>query len=97
MFAHPIDQAAIAFVQALIRPEFGVRVLLRRRDLTAMPADYYSTCVVDERGYCYSFWLRERCPQLLVRVEGLGVFEAAYEDEWPIVLAIGLQQLPYAA
>ncbi|MGI4871226.1 MAG: hypothetical protein ACRYFX_08620 [Janthinobacterium lividum] len=97
MFAHPIDRAAIDFVQVLIRPEYGVRVLCRRRDLSAMPADYYSTCSVMERGYCYSFWLCEGCPQLLIRVEGLGVFEAAYEDEWPLVLAIGLQQYPLAA
>ena len=89
---HPIDQAAIDFVQTLISPDFQVRVVCCRRDLTTMPPAYYSTRTVEVRGYVYCFWLRDGSGQLLIHVQGFGVFGAVYRDEWPLILAMGLDQ-----
>jgi hypothetical protein len=77
-----INYAASALAQTLIQPEYAVRVV-GLRSCQQIPACYSGTCTVQVHGFYYQFWFNHATGEILLRVEGLGIFEAEYEDDEP--------------
>ena len=88
-----INFAASALAQTLIKPEYAVRVV-GLTTLQQMPAGYAGACTIEAHGFFYSFWFNHATGAMLLRVEGLGIFETEYEDVEPPVVAAVLYHLP---
>jgi hypothetical protein len=77
-----INYAASALAQTLISPEYAVRVVgLSKFD--QVPACYAGACTIHVHGFYYQFWFNHATGEILLRVEGLGIFEAEYADDEP--------------
>ena len=90
-----INYAASALAQTLIKPEYAVRVV-GLSPHAQVPAGYQGACTIQEHGFYYCFWFNHATGQMLLRVEGLGLFEAEYQDEEPAVVAAVLYHIPTA-
>jgi len=77
-----IDYAASALAQTLIKPEYAVRVVGLTR-YAQVPAGYSGACTIHVHGFYYSFWFNHGTGEILLQVQGLGIFEAVYEDDEP--------------
>ena len=77
-----INYAASALAQTLIKPEYAVRVVGLSYH-THVPACYAGACTIQVHGFYYQFWFNHATGEILLRVEGLGIFEAEYEDDEP--------------
>ena len=77
-----IDYAASALAQTLIKPEYAVRVVGLTR-YAQVPAGYSGACTIHVHGFYYSFWFNHSTGEILLQVQGLGIFEAVYEDDEP--------------
>lgn len=89
-----INYAASALAQTLIKPEYAVRVVGFSTH-AQVPAGYQGACTICEHGFYYSFWFNHTTGRMLLRVEGLGLFEAEYEDDEPAVVAAVVYHLPH--
>jgi hypothetical protein len=78
-----INYAASALAQTLIKPEYAVRVV-GLSSHTQVPACYAGACTIQVEGFYYQFWFNHATGEILLRVEGLGIFEAEYEDDEPV-------------
>ena len=77
-----INYAASALAQTLIKPEYAVRVVGVSKH-AQVPACYAGACTIHVHGFYYQFWFNHATGEILLRVEGLGIFEAEYEDDEP--------------
>jgi hypothetical protein len=77
-----INYAASALAQTLILPEYAVRVVGLSTH-HQVPACFSGACTIHVHGFYYQFWFNHATGEILVRVEGLGIFEAEYEDDEP--------------
>jgi hypothetical protein len=88
-----INQAAVALARLIVQSEYAVRIT-HLLPTTDMPAGYRGAATLCAHGFYYSFWFDFTGQCILVRVDGLGVFAAEWEDEEPPVVANVVQLLP---
>jgi len=88
-----INQAAVALAILIVQSEYAVRIT-QLRPSPEMPAGYRGAATLYNHGFFYSFWFDFTGENILVRVEGLGVFSAEWLDQEPPVVAHVVQLLP---
>ena len=88
-----INQAAVNLAQLVIQSEYAVRITALTPWAT-VPVGYRGAATIEQHGFFYSFWFDFSGAHVLVRVEGLGIFQAEWADEEPPVVAIVSQELP---
>ncbi|MDO7885368.1 hypothetical protein [Hymenobacter cheonanensis] len=81
-----INQAAVTLATLIIQSEYAVR-LTQLTPWACVPAGYRGAATLESHGFYYSFWFDFTGNKVLVRVEGLGIFLAEWEDEEPPVVA----------
>ncbi len=92
-----VRTAAVALVQALIRPEYALHVV-SRTSLSQVPDEYTPLLTTQVHSFVYSLWEhRLQSNRLLLRLEGVGIFSLAYEDEEPGEVAAVVQSFSQAA
>jgi hypothetical protein len=81
-----INQAAVALAQLVIQSEYSVRVT-QLTTWSCVPVGYRGAATLESHGFYYSFWFDFTGSKVLVRIEGLGIFLAEWDDEEPPVVA----------
>ncbi len=87
-----INQAAVNLAQLVIQSEYAVRITTLT-PWACVPVGYRGAATIENHGFYYSFWFDFTGHQVLVRVEGLGIFLAEWADEEPPVVAVVAQEL----
>src|SRR4051812_39216311 len=73
----PVQTATIALAQAIVHPGYGLRITaLATAD---MPAGFYGAPEATNAGFVYSAWYTDCGDQVMVVVDGLGLFHAEYD------------------
>ena len=72
-----IQNASIALAQAIIDPGYGLRITAVAT--AHMPAGFYGAPEATNAGYVYSAWYTDCGDQVMVVVDGLGLFHAEYD------------------
>ena len=88
-----INQAAVILARLIVQSEYAVRIT-QLRPTAEIPAGYRGAATLCSHSFFYSFWFDFSAQGILVRVDGLGLFTAEWEDEEPPVVASVVQLLP---